>query len=58
MEQRKECVVRLYRWDSEIVHPHDANYKASIVASAFGIGIGYALRRYVIPFVAVDLCEW
>lgn len=58
MEKKSDCDVRLYKWDTEIVHPHDANYKASLVASMFGVGLGYALRRYVLPFVAVDLCEW
>jgi hypothetical protein len=58
MEQNGEGVVRLYAWDPHIVHPHDANYKASVVASSLGVGVGYALRRFVLPFVAVDLCEW
>lgn len=58
MEHQREGAARLYRWDAEIVHPHDANCKASVIACVFGIGVGYALQRYVVPFVAVDLCEW
>jgi hypothetical protein len=56
--QQREGAARLYRWDHEVVHPHDADIKAALVARLFGVGIGYAIRRYVLPFVAVDLVEW